>query len=165
MKGIALLTGIIGAAVLVSAFCAFGPGRADATEEQVVVIAPVQPAYARQIDMAFEGGRARVGLLDKEAAMEFAERQPLSIQLERKPERIVVAGVPDGVFQGTRGGVEAPVIGDVVLDVQAKEVYICCRDMDASDGRVLLGHVTSGIEPLSRMDGAFEAFAMAAEDL
>lgn len=165
MKGIALLSGIIGAAVVVSAFCAFGPGRADATEEQVVVIAPIQPAYARQIDVAFEGGRARVGLLDEEAAMEFAERQPLSIQLERKPERIVVAGVPDGVFQGIRGGVEAPVIGDVVLDVQAKEVYICCRDMDASDGRVLLGHVTSGIEPLSRMDGAFEAFAMAAEDL
>lgn len=127
MKGIALLTGIIGAAVVVSAFCAFGPGRADATEEQVVVIAPVQPAYARQIDVAFEGGRARVGLLDKEAAMEFAERQPLSIQLERKPERIVVAGVPDGVFQGTRGGVEAPVIGDVVLDVQAKEVYLLPR--------------------------------------
>ena len=155
MKGIALLSGIIGAAVVVSAFCVFGPGRADATEEQVVVIAPVQPAYARQIDVAFEGGRTRVGLLDEEAAMEFAERQPLSIQLERKPKRIVVAGVPDGVFQGTRGGVEAPVIGDVVLDVQAKEVYICCRDMDASDGRVLLGHVTSGIEPLSRMDGAF----------
>ena len=119
MKGIALLSGIIGAAVVVSAFCAFGPGRADATEEQVVVIAPIQPAYARQIDVAFEGGRARVGLLDEEAAMEFAERQPLSIQLERKPERIVVAGVPDGVFQGTHGRVEAPVIGDVVLDVQA----------------------------------------------
>ena len=71
MKGIALLSGIIGAAVVVSAFCVFGPGRADATEEQVVVIAPVQPAYARQIDVAFEGGRARVGLLDEEAAMEF----------------------------------------------------------------------------------------------
>ena len=156
MKGIALLSGIIGAAVVVSAFCVFGPGGADATEEQVVVFAPVQPAYARQIDVAFEGGRARVGLLDEDAAMEFAERQP---------ERIVVAGVPDGVFQGTRGSVAAPVIGDVVMDVRAREVFICCRDMDASDGRVLLGHVTSGIEPLSRMDGTFEAFAMAAEDL
>ena len=165
MKRRALWIGMLGLAAVVSAFCALGSVWGDATEEQVVVIAPVQPVYARQMDVAFEGGRARVGLFDEDAAIEFAERQPLSIQLERKPERIVVVGVPDGVFQGPVGGVEAPVIGDVVMDVHAKEVFICCRDMEASDGRILLGHVTSGIEPLSRMDGAFEAFAMAAEDL
>lgn len=164
MNRTALWAMIIGAAVIISAFFVFELGGTGATEEQVVISVPIQPVYVRQIDVAFEGGRTRIGLLDEEAAMEFVERQPSSIQLERKPERIVVVGVSDNVFQGVHGGVEAPVIGDVVMDIQAKEVFICCRDMDASDGRVLLGHVTSGIEPLSRMNGTFEVFVMAAEE-
>lgn len=164
MKRTALWMGIVGLVVVVSAFCVFKPSGADGAEEHDI-FALDQSVYARQVDVAFEGGRACVGLFDEEAAMEFAERQPLSIQLERRADRIVVVGVPDGVFCRNHAGIEALAIGDIVMDVRAKEVFICCRNMDASDGRILLGHVVSGIEPLSRMEGTFEAFAMAAESL
>lgn len=164
MKRTAALLVLAGLAVAVSAFCVWGQSDSGTVEEQVIVAAPVQQEYKRQLALAFEGGRARIGLFDDEAAMEFAERQPLAIQLERKPERIIIQAVPDSVFQRAGTGVEEPVIGDIVMDVGTKEIFICCRDMEASAGRVLLGHVISGIEPLSRMDGMFEALAME-EDL
>lgn len=160
-KAAVLLTA---AALLVAAGTAvvLGSCSGGSQDETMQVLGPQQQAYVRQLDLAFAGGHAVIGLYDQEAALEFAERQPLAVQLVRQPEKIILPGLPDSVYARQDTQTLAPAIGDIVMDTQTKEVYICCRDMDSRDGRILLGHVVSGLELLSQQHGTFEAFAMTA---
>ncbi len=122
--------------------------------------AAIHAAYAKEVDLAFEGGHARIGLYDHEAAMEFAERAPLSVQLLRQPDKILLQGLPPSVFARQDSRTLTPVIGDIVMDVRNKDVALYCVDQQPTDGLIPLGHVLSGMEDLSRKDGIFEAFAV-----
>lgn len=74
------------------------------TAAAVQPVGPNGQAYLRQFNLAFEGGTAVIGLYDEEAVREFAERQPLSIPLQRLPDRIIITpALPDTVFGRTDG--------------------------------------------------------------
>lgn len=118
--------------------------------------------YVRQLELALPGGgRSRIGLYDQEAALEFAERQPLAIQLEGRDGKIVACHVPPALFQRGDTAAIAPAAGDIVFDVGEGEVFICCRTMERKENRILLGHVISGLENLSCREGPFEVLALA----
>lgn len=123
-------------------------------------LGPTGKPYIKQFQLAFTGGNARIGIYDEEIAREFVERQPLSIPLERKPNRIVIMpGLPDTVFARTDGTTIAPAVGDIIMDIDTKEIVLYCEDSGPAPHRILLGRVISGIEDLSRKDGSFEGFA------
>lgn len=161
MKKKAVLLVSAGLAVIVAAFFLFGRyGDGVNGAEWLRADASAQGEQERQLSLFFEGGKARISLLNEDAVLEFDERQPLTIQLERKADRICVQPLPDEIFQHRKTSIARPEVGDIIIDVYAKEVFICCREMEAAPGRLLLGHVTSGMEDLSCIDGTFEVFAM-----
>ena len=117
--------------------------------------------YVRQLELALPGGgRSRIGLYDQEAALEFAERQPLALQLEGQDGKIMACHVPPALFQRSDTAAIAPAAGDIVFDAGKGEVFICCRAMERKENRVLLGRVISGLENLSSMEGPFEVLAL-----
>ena len=54
-------------------------------------------SYVAESRLSFEGGYAVLGLYDTPAALEFSERQPLVVPLQRQGNRIVLAGLPPAV--------------------------------------------------------------------
>lgn len=118
-------------------------------------------SYIKQANVFFEGGKAVIGFYDQEAAMEFTERQPLVVQLEHVPGKIVLKNVSDSVFERQSVITSGPAVGDIVMDVNKRYIAICCEPMTASPGLVPLGHVISGMENLERMEGIFDVFVTA----
>lgn len=130
------------------------------TAAAVQPVGPNGQAYLRQFNLAFEGGTAVIGLYDEEAVREFAERQPLSIPLQRLPDRIIITpALPDTVFGRTDGTAITLAVGDIIMNTDTKEIALYCQDEGSVSHGILLGHVISGLEVLSQKDGTFEGFA------
>lgn len=132
----------------------------NAAASQVRPLSPTGQPYARQADIAFEGGEAVIGLYDDEVSREFSERQPLTLSLQRLPDRIILPAAADAWFERTDGRTITPSIGDVVMNMDTREIAVYCQDGAPVNRGILLGHIVSGIEALSRKDGQFEIFAM-----
>lgn len=126
---------------------------------QTQPVSPTGQTYTRQVALAFSGGNAVIGLFDDEITNEFAERQPLTIPLERLPNRIIMQGLPEAMAMRGDGEALVPAIGDIIMDTDTREIALWCQDSAMISHGIRLGHVISGMEELTRQDGQFEAFA------
>lgn len=115
-------------------------------------------SYVAESRLSFEGGYAVLGLYDTPAALEFSERQPLVVPLQRQGNRIVLPGLPPVVGSNEDVTGIKPDIGDIAFDTQIQSLVIFCQKEDPSPNLIPVGHVTGGMNYLLQMQGAFEGY-------
>ncbi|MCI7059739.1 MAG: cyclophilin-like fold protein [Megasphaera elsdenii] len=99
-----------------------------------------------------------MGLYDTPAALEFSERQPLVIPLQRQGNRIVMTGLPQVVVPNQNMIGMKPDIGDIAFDVNTQSLVIFCQKEEPAPNLIPVGHVTGGMNYLLQTQGDFEGY-------
>lgn len=115
-------------------------------------------SYVVESRFSFEGGHAILGLYDTPAALEFSERQPLVIPLQRQGNRIVMTGLPQVVVPNQNMIGMKPDIGDIAFDVNTQSLVIFCQKEEPAPNLIPVGHVTGGMNYLLQTQGDFEGY-------
>lgn len=131
---------------------------AASTEMSQSVTATDQSHGPRTMHLYYDGGEAVMEINDTDVINEFAERQPLSIPLQRLPDRIIIEDVPEIIANRNDGAAITPTIGQLVINTDTKEVALYCQDSAPMAHGIVVGRLVQGMEGLSRQDGAFQGF-------
>lgn len=115
-------------------------------------------SYVAESRLSFEGGYAVLGLYDTPAALEFSERQPLVVPLQRQGNRIVLPGLPPVVVPHEDATGMKPDIGDIAFDVNTRSLVIFCQKEEATPNLIPVGHVVGGMNYLLQTQGNFEGY-------
>lgn len=115
-------------------------------------------SYVAESRLSFEGGYAVLGLYDTPAALEFSERQPLVVPLQRQGNRIVLPGLPPAVVPAEDVTGMKPDIGDIAFDTNTQSLVIFCQKEEPAPNLIPVGHVVGGMNYLLQTQGDFEGY-------
>ena len=109
-----------------------------------------------RLRLTFEGGEALVVLEDNATAQDFLSMLPATFTFEDYAGSEKISYLPRAL--STQGAPEsfAPEVGDVALYVPWGDLAIFYGAASASSDLVPMGHVETGLELLSDIEGAFE---------
>lgn len=111
--------------------------------------------YPQKIRMTFDGGEAIAELYDNPTSRDLVSMLPLTLsfkdfngteKIAYPPRKLSTEKAPDGID---------PSEGDLTLYAPWGNLAIFYHDFRYSPGLVSIGHITSGLEKLAKMNGDF----------
>lgn len=109
-----------------------------------------------QIRLSFDGKEAVVTLEDNATTRDFLSMLPVTLTFEDYAGSEKISYLPRDLSTEGAPSSYDPAVGDLILYEPWGNLAVFYRDADRSTGPVPMGHVESGLDSLTAMDGEFE---------
>lgn len=109
-----------------------------------------------QIRLAFDGKEAVVVLEDNATTRDFLSMLPMTLTFEDYAGSEKISYLPRDLSTEGAPSIYDPSVGDLILYAPWGNLAVFYHDAGSSSGPVPMGHVESGLDLLTAMDGEFE---------
>lgn len=116
-----------------------------------------QTQSAKRVKFIFDGGEATAELHDNSTSRDFQSLLPMTLQFKDFNNTEKIAYPPRALAIEKTPPKFEPSVGELTVFVPWGNLAVFYRDFKYSDDLVSIGRVTSGIESLAKMEGAFSA--------
>lgn len=123
---------------------------------ETVADASSDASASTRIRLAFDGKEAIVSLEDNATTRDFLSMLPQTLTFEDYAGSEKISYLPRSLSTEGAPSTYDPAVGDLILYAPWGNLAVFYRDAGRSSGPVPMGHVESGLDLLTAMDGEFE---------